>query len=403
MPVNLTSPSIPPTASGIVSVSASGTPRFWSTIWSDVLKTSLEPSTRRKHLAALDKLYTAVQYQRGSDCLDRLIADADADALEDCLVGFLAQLRNEAATTGIDKTSTWTSAVNFVIDMLRFAGNASSIRASDMEAKLLRLNTLYRQLSPSLQASTPPIRALPPMVIEDLYEIFRPDSPRNPFKTGSLRWRNLLIFMLLLRLGLRRGEAALLHASSFKEDFDPVAGTTVHWVDVEESNDVDPRYEQPGLKTKPSRRQIPLSQEIIELEKRYSRNYRGRANYPHLFISQKAKPLSLRAFNEVFETATRRLSDESVKSLLKQGLQGVSCHDLRHTSAVVRMKRYQDSGLDIDRAQEKLRVFFGWSKTSNMPRLYAKAYFETSLAEVWDEKFGTFVDALRHINPEREH
>jgi hypothetical protein len=67
------------------------------------------------------------------------------------------------------------------------------------------------------------------------------------------------------------------------------------------------------------------------------------------------------------------------------------------------MKRYQDVGLDVDKAQEKLRVFFGWSNTSNMPRLNAKAYFETTLAEVWDEKFDTFVDAVRQINPEREH
>lgn len=126
-------------------------------------------------------------------------------------------------------------------------------------------------------------------------------------------------------------------------------------------------------------------------------------NYAHLLMSQKAKPLSLRSFNEIFEAATAALSDEAKKSLLKQGLHGVSCHDLRHTSAVVRMKRYQDAGLDVDKAQEKLRVFFGWSKTSNMPRLYAKAYFETTLAEVWDEKFDTFVDALRRINPERDH
>ncbi|WP_272951485.1 hypothetical protein [Sinorhizobium medicae] len=38
-----------------------------------------------------------------------------------------------------------------------------------------------------------------------------------------------------------------------------------------------------------------------------------------------------------------------------------------------------------------------------MPRLYAKAYFETSLAEVWDEKFDDFVDALRRTAPEALH
>lgn len=401
MPVSLSRFGIAPEAlGGLVCVRHSNLPRYWATIWSDVLKTSLEPSTRRQHLSALDLLYDAVQRQCGSDCLDRLIAKSDADALENCLLGLLAQLRNEAAIAGVDKSSTWMSAVSFVADMLRYAGHTSGVRASEIEARLLRLDTLYRQLTPNPERPAPPIRALPPLVIEDLYEIFRPDSPRNPFKTEKLRWRNLLIFMLLLRLGLRRGEAALLYSSSFKEDFDPVAGKMVHWLDVEETDDGDPRYEQPGLKTKYSRRQLPLPQEIIELAQRYIRNYRGRVNYPQLLISQKAKPLSLRTLSEIFEVATQALSAEAIKSLEKQGLEGVSCHDFRHTSAVVRMKRYQDAGNDLDKAQEKLRGFFGWSEESNMPRLYAKAYFETSLAEVWDEKFDLFVDALRRAIPE---
>ena len=59
------------------------------------------------------------------------------------------------------------------------------------------------------------------------------------------------------------------------------------------------------------------------------------------------------------------------------------------------MRRYQDTGDDLNRAMEKLRLFFGWSPQSDMPRLYARAYFETELAEVWNEKFDRFVDALR--------
>jgi integrase len=400
MPVNLAASSLPSTLAGLVSIGPFGIPRFWATIWSDVLNPSLEPSSRRKYLSAVDRLYEAVQGQHGTDCLDRFIAEADGDALEECLVGFLAQLRNEAAIEKIDKSLTWTFALSFIIEMLQYAGNASGARAAEVETKLLRLETLYRQLAPNPRIPPPPIRALPPLVIEDLYEIFRPDSSRNPFKTETLRWRNLLVFMLLLRLGLRRGEGALLHVTSFKEDFDPIAGKSIHWLDVEEADDPDPRYEQPGLKTEMSRRQLPLPQEIVDLSQFYIRNYRGRVNYPHLLISQKSSPLSLRAMSEIFETATKALSDEAKKSLEKQGLAGVSCHDLRHTSAVVRMKRYQDAGNDMNKAQEKLRTFFGWSKKSDMPRLYAKAYFETTLAEVWDEKFDDFVDALRRTAPE---
>lgn len=401
MPVNLASPLLPPTLVGPISVGSSGAPRFWATIWSDVLKTSLEPSTRRKHLSALDRLYDAVQRQRGSDCLDRLLAAADADALEDCLMGFFAQLRNEAAIDNVDRTSVWSTAVKFVVDILGRTG--SNTRPAEISARLLRLETLYRQLSPNPEKSPPPIRALPPLVIQDLYEIFKPDSPRNPFRTETLRWRNLLIFMLLLHLGLRRSEAALLYTNSFKEDFDPVGRKMDHWLDVEETDDIDPRYERPGLKTGPSRRQLPLPQEIVAMVLAYIQNYRGRANYPHLLISQRAKPLSLRSLSEIFETATDALSKEAKKSLEKQGLRGVSCHDIRHTSAVVRMKRYRDKGLDLDDAQGNLRKFFGWSEDSNMPRLYAKAYFETSLADVWDEKFDLFVDALRRAVPERDH
>lgn len=400
MPVNLSHQALPPALRGIVSVNSLGLPRFFATIWSDTLN-SWEASTRRRHLAALDRFYRAAEEQSGVDCLDRLIADLDCDALEDCLIGFLAQLRNEAAIKGTDNTPTWNTAVQFIKEMLEQAQKGSSARTNEIAAKILRLDTYYGQLVPNQPPPPPPIRALPPLVIEDLYEIFRPDSPRNPFKTETLRWRNLLVFMLLLRLGLRRGESALLYGTSFKEDFDPVAGKSVHWLDIEEVDDPDPRYEQPGLKTETSRRQLPLQQEIVDLVQFYVRNYRGKRHYPHLFISQKGCPISLRSLSEIFEVATAALSEEAKQSLKKQGLRGVSCHDLRHTSAVVRMRRYQDAGNDLDKAQEKLRTFFGWSKKSEMPRLYAKAYFETALAEVWEEKFDTFVDALRRVNPDR--
>jgi integrase len=287
----------------------------------------------------------------------------------------------------------------FITDMLRHAGNSYGARTADMEVRLLRLDALYGQLQPVSKRPPPPIRALPASVIEDLYEIFRPDSPRNPFKAEWIRWRNLLIFMLLLRLGLRRSEAALLLTRSFKEDFDPVAGKKVHWLDVEQTDEFDPRYEKPSLKTASSRRQLPIQQEIVVLFQNVG-NHPHNSSYPHLLISQKRKPLSLRSISEIFEVATTALSDQAIKSLEKQGLQGVSCHDLRHSSAVVRMRRYQDNGDELDLAVEKLRDFFGWTRESEMPRLYAKAYFETSLAEVWDENFDLFVDALRRSVPE---
>ncbi|MFA1623674.1 hypothetical protein ACDY96_12845 [Rhizobium mongolense] len=78
----------------------------------------------------------------------------------------------------VDKTPVWTTAVGFVTEMLRQARNGAGARADEIAAKILRLETYYSQLLPNPKRPPPPIRALPPLVIEDLYEIFRPDSPR---------------------------------------------------------------------------------------------------------------------------------------------------------------------------------------------------------------------------------
>lgn len=119
MPVNLASPLLPTALFGIVSVNPFGVPRFWATIWSDVLNPSLEPSTRRKHLAATDRLYQAE--------------------------------RSRSPPHGCPHS--------FVTEMLRYAVNTSGARAAEIEAKVLRLETLYRQLVPNPETPPLPIRA----------------------------------------------------------------------------------------------------------------------------------------------------------------------------------------------------------------------------------------------------
>lgn len=397
---SLRSALVPAGLTGGVCLDGFSIPRFWASIWMDVLKGHLEASTRQRHLSAVSRLYEATERQRGTDCLDRLLANLNFDAIEEVLVGFLAQLRNESAVDGADRSSTWDTAVTFVMDIVRHGSSIAEIRAGAIETRLRRLEQLYSQVTPSAVRSPPPIRALPPPVINDLCSIFDPESSRNPFKTEAQRWRNLLIFMLLLRLGLRRGEVALLAVNAIKDEPDP-SGRTVTWINVEAVRDEDPRYEIPGMKTALSRRQIPIPQEIVLLTDAYIRNYRGRTHHPQLLMSQKRRPLSLRTINEIFENATTALSEPARRCLEKQGISGISCHDLRHTCAVVRIRRYQDAGDHLDRAMEKLRLFFGWTPESEMPRLYARAYFETELAEVWNESFDHFIDALRRCGYHR--
>src|SRR5690606_41638544 len=94
---------------------------------------------------------------------------------------------------------------------------------------------LYSQISPVRPKPPAAIRALSATVVEDLYEIFSPTSSRNPFRTQALKWRNYLIFLLMLHLGLRRGEIAILPADAIKSDFQIATGAERFWLNVAES------------------------------------------------------------------------------------------------------------------------------------------------------------------------
>ncbi len=50
-----------------------------------------------------------------------------------------------------------------------------------------------------------------------------------------------------------------------------------------------------------------------------------------------------------------------------------------------------------DEALSKLRVFFGWSHESEMPRHSAWAYWESELGRIWSDAFDEHVEVLREI------
>jgi|AGTN01.1.fsa_nt_gi Phage integrase family. len=390
---------LPKSLTGWIAVNDLGVPRLWATVWADILLCGVADSTRGSHLAAVETLYQSAAEQAGDDCLDAVIAALDFDELEAVLGGFLAKLRNESAIEGIDREKTWQTALRFVGDVVNHIGRADGAAFADVQARLLRLNVLYGQLAPKADRPPAPIRALPGAVIEDLYEIFSPDSTRNPFRSESARWRNHLIFLLMLHMGLRRSEVLILPADAVKDDFDLATGEVRYWINITENPyaDVDPRSQAPNIKTTPSRRQLPLSQELLHLTDLYVQNYRGKPAHSFLFNSQKQAPLAAQSLADVFTSVTACLSPRARKALSDRGKAGVEGHDLRHTAAVVRLTRYMEHGNDLNTAMGKLRRFFGWSITSKMPRHYAAAYFETRLAEVWNESFDCFVDTLRDL------
>lgn len=402
--VQLRYTNIPAPLSGWSLVNDRQQPRYWATVWADVLLARVEHGTRARHLGAIELLYLSVADQVGADRLDAMIAELDFDGLEAALGSFLTKLQNESKVRGVDRDGTWRSALRFIDDITSHLGRSSSARMAEVSANLRRLERLYSQITPTPPRPPAPIRALPAVVVEDLYELFNPTSDRNPFRTDAQKWRNYLIFILFLHLGLRRGEVLILPADVVKDDYDAATGELKFWINIVGTpyDDKDPRYSQPKIKTESSRRQLPLSRKIVKLADDYVENYRGPCFHSFLMNSQMQKPLASTSVNKIFSTITENLSERSRKALLDRGKAGVTPHDLRHTAAVVRLAMYVSSGLDLDTAIEKLRVFFGWSPTSQMPRHYARAYFETSLAEVWNESFDSYVEALRGLTGEKD-
>lgn len=384
---------------GALLIDSLGLPRYCATIWSEAILAGLAPNTRIRHLYAVDRLYRVTELLGGDD-LDLMLMTADFDAIETVLLSFHTKVRNEASAKGVSGDLVWTSATRFVTDMLTYMGPSAEERVKDLNTRLRRIRRLYGQLSPSPSRPPLPIRALPSLVVSELCEIFDPKHARNPFRSERERWRNYLIFILLLHTGLRRSELAMLPVDAISSSFDVKANKERHWINVGRSPyaNEDPRRDKPSLKTRHSARQLPVSEELAVISDLVGAYKKRRASHPFLFGSQKGKPLNLRSFQRIMEIATGSLSVSAVKKLQDRGTHSVTLHTLRHTCAVYRLSKYVDHGDNLDTACEKLRAFFGWSPSSPMPRHYGRAYFEAAAAEDWNASYDSLVNSLRRFD-----
>lgn len=204
-----------------------------------------------------------------------------------------------------------------------------------------------------------------------LLEFMHPKCSLNPFQTDALRWRNYIVLLLGLELGLRRSEMLLMKISDIKW-----GDQQIEVVDLP-SGLVDPRKEAPQFKT--HERRLPLSDDLSTALVTYLETFRAsnrqtvKANkHPFLLVSiRDGKPLSLSGLEQVFTNLGEGFPE----------LRHITPHTLRHDAVytlLASMSEELEAQTPEDRSTQVQKVLtwaFGWSPESDMPRLYGAKFW----------------------------
>ena len=402
MLIQLSDNNLPQLLQGSILVDRHGLPRYWAAIWLIIAAAQLAESTQVKKLRYIENLYQHADLLFGNSALDDALGNLDDNALAEILESWFVSIRNQANGTDSDEQR-WQTGLDFVTSVVTWVSKSRvGSRLKHIEERLHRLSTLYSQLHVRRVKPIEAVRSLPANVVEALYKMLDPESTHNPFPRESTRWRVFVTFILMLHLGLRRGEVLLLPVDAIKNAYDKRHLREMYWLNVRENEYedtvIDSRYSKPSIKTVNSIRQIPVSEATTAIVEAYAQNYRGRPQHSFLMNSQSNMPLSTEALTKMFFQISKKIPAPILKELKdRTGKETVTPHDLRHTCAVMRLNQLLQQGDSMDEALQKSRTFFGWSRTSSMPSRYARAVFEDRLAGVWNNAFDDRLSLLRAL------
>lgn len=368
-------------------------PRFWATIWATGLGgTSLKENSLKARLRHIGVFYDFCDSRFGPEELDRAFSEARVERAKAMLGDFYLSLSGITRPNG-GVVARWDAVRNFVIGVARLLSPWNeawkTVRSYAESLGEIRSKNFGKFRF---------VRALPDMVLAELLAIAHPDSDLNPVQDKRVRWRNWLIFHLLLLGGLRRGESLLLVIDSLRHDVDRKTGQLRYWLDVTNTEEEDERSTRPSMKTAESHRQIPISGELASVYQHYVNEARySQGDVPHLLTSTRGDPLSAESITKVFEDFTAALSPEAYKRFQRRtgNKRHVSPHDLRHTSATARYAMFIAQDADKELALQRMRAYFGWSVKSEMPELYARSAIQDDLLRAWNDIFDKRVLALR--------
>lgn len=383
---------VPP---GVASVGAHLRPRLWATAWSLGFAGARQaPSTLQTHLRHLDKLYEFCDDEFGADSLDEAISTGNASAAQLMMDVFFLELTSGTYTN--TQVQCWKTSCGFVSSIaLQRAGSDSAWMA--LAAYLRAVRRMRRPDTSRFKF----VRALPDVTLRALVEVAHPDGPANPFTSEAGRLRIWLIVNLLLLCGLRRGELLVLAVDALKHDVDSATGQIAYWLNVTTTEDeVDTRSTRPSIKTAQSHRQVPVSASLADLYQRYVAQARVGGDHTYLVTSRSGDPLSAESVTKIMQRLTASMDPKAVAAFRERagGKRHISPHDLRHTCATARYSMFMAADANRALALQRMRAFFGWSVTSEMPENYARAAIQDDLLRTWNDLFDKRIELLRSKN-----
>ncbi|WP_282828860.1 tyrosine-type recombinase/integrase [Pelomonas sp. V22] len=372
-------------------------PRFWATVWLTGLGgAGKSENTQKARLRHIGAFYEACDARYGPDALDRAIGGGHVNAVLAMLGDFYLTVSTIQSPDSWD-VSRW--------EAVRAFSKAVALLLTPWDAAWNVVPHYLESLGEIRRGDEGKfrfVRALPDLVLDELLAIAHPESELNPFKDERVRWRNWLIVHLLLLGGLRRGESLLLQVDSLKHDVDRVTGQLIYWLDVTTTEYEDERATKPSIKTAESHRQIPVLSDLVAIYEHYVNEMRvSDGDVPFLLTSARSSALSAESVTKMFEQYTAALSPVAYARFYEctGGKRHISPHDLRHTSATARYALFmaQEDG-SKELTLQRMRAFFGWSVTSKMPELYAKAAIQDDLLRSWNDLFDKRILRLRAGN-----
>jgi integrase len=185
-----------------------------------------------------------------------------------------------------------------------------------------------------------------------LLDLARPENPNNVWGRGSgtqakaIRYRNQAIIHLGVAFGPRRGDKLKLHTSDVRtHGSEPTLS-----VRRRPNDHKDPRKWEPNAKT--LERLLPLDSDLAMLLNEYVLKWRklipGHKKTPYLFLSYSGKPMSLRAYSDIFEA-------------LQIEFPNLHSHILRHTHNDRLRERCIEIGMsDADYVRDAMYLT-GWA------------------------------------------